>query len=714
MPYPLSRRGFLQGSLAASAALGLDTAALADAPKSDVHRQILEEAARLEQQRRERFAAVKSRDDLATLQQELRGKFLALIGGLPTRTDQRSHHAPRDETKPDLEKNSISATTSGFLTRSVRTTLTGRIDAGDYTIDKLVYESLPGYFVPALLYKPKQVTSPAPGILSPCGHSAVGKSAASYQILHVNLVKRGAVVLTYDPVGQGERSQFWDAQQQKSRYNLVCGEHAVLGNPLYLLGGSLARYRIWDGMRGLDLLAAMPEVDAARLGCVGNSGGGTLTAYIAALDSRVHAAVISCYITTLPRRMGNRIERDPDADPEQDIFDFVGQEIDHAGLLALRAPRPTLVAAAQLDFFPIEGARESVREARALFKAADTADRSKWPDSPSRAARLGESSHERLSLVEAQEKHGLTLPLRMAAYAWFDHWLFHRKEPVTPTPELAVEPRPAPQLLVCDQGQVNLSFKSRPLLPLALEEFQNRTKPPRKSLADVLRLDAEGTDFHLTELTPITPNQTLVLCVNGNESPDWREEKNFLAALAQANLGVAIVDPRGVGKLRPPLEVKGHDYADPLVGVEENLAYNAFLIGRSLLGMRVSDVQAAIARLRSARPGRIILCGRRDAALVTCFTAAVDARVHAVAMEAMPLSYLPLFDASGQAINAASILPGLLRDYGDLPDLLAAVAPRPMLVSAPRGKGSLPLPASARSIEASFSDAPKALIDWLR
>src|SRR5206468_3880854 len=179
------------------------------------------------------------------------------------------------------------------------------------------------------------------------------------QVLHINLAKRGFVVLSYDPVGQGERSQFWDAATRRTRFNLGCGEHAVIGNALELLGTSLARYRIWDGIRGIDYLTSLPEVDAAKVGCVGNSGGGTLTAYITALDSRVAAAAIGCYITTLPRRMGNRIQEDPDSDPEQDIWGFVSAGIDHAGLLALLAPRPTLVASARLDFFPIEGPRAS-------------------------------------------------------------------------------------------------------------------------------------------------------------------------------------------------------------------------------------------------------------------------------------------------------------------------------------------------------------------
>src|SRR4029079_15984107 len=101
-------------------------------------------------------------------------------------------------------------------------------------------------------------------------------------------------------VGQGERSQFWDAEKNKSRFNLVCGEHAVLGNPLYLLGMNLARYRIFDGIRAIDYLASLPEVDTEHIGCVGNSGGGTLTAYIAALDARVLVAAPSCYLNHLP------------------------------------------------------------------------------------------------------------------------------------------------------------------------------------------------------------------------------------------------------------------------------------------------------------------------------------------------------------------------------------------------------------------------------
>jgi dienelactone hydrolase len=394
----LSRRDFLYLSLAASAGL----VGANDAGGGDVHQQILDLAARQQEDRRARFAAVSTKADLEALQASLRQTFLRLLDGLPERSGA-----------PPVRK-------------------TGQIDADDYLVEKLVYESFPGYFVSALLYKPKQMTSPRPAVLSPCGHSAAAKATNEYQILHLNLVKRGYVVLTYDPVGQGERSQFWDAERGKSKFNLSCGEHAVLGNPLYLIGSSLARFRIWDGMRGLDYLASLPEVDATKIGCAGNSGGGTFTAYIAALDPRVAVAAICCYITTLPRRMANRTQEDPSADPEQDIFGFVSEGIDHAGLLALRAPRPTLLGTARFDFFPIEGARETLAEAKHLYEVLGAGDR--------------------IERAEAAERHGLTLPLRQAVYGWFDHWLAGKHD-ATPAQEIPVTPRSPRELQVCAEAR---------------------------------------------------------------------------------------------------------------------------------------------------------------------------------------------------------------------------------------------------------------------
>jgi dienelactone hydrolase len=643
--------------------LALVCPVLAGPPPTDLHQQLLEVARRQEAARRATFAGVKSKADLDALQKSLREKFLRLIDGLPA---------------------------AGAVPRAK---LTGIIEADDYVIEKLVIETIPDYWMSALLYRPRKLVGRHPGVISPCGHSPVGKAAATYQTLHINLVKRGYIVLTYDPVGQAERSQFWDATKSKSRFNLVCGEHAVLGNPLYLLGTNLARYRIWDGIRAIDYLASLPEVDPERIGCVGNSGGGTLTAYIAALDPRVKTAAICCYITTLPRRMDNRIEADPDADPEQDIFGFVSEGIDHAGLVALRAPRPTLLGTARFDFFPIEGARESFAEAKKLYETVGAGDR--------------------IGRLEAAEKHGLSLPLRKGVYAFFDRWLAGRKVEGE-VEEIAVKVRPANELLACKDGQVNLTYQSRHLLTLALDEFDRKKKPPRRPLADLLRLDSEGVDFRTHQISAGDKNnKTLIVCINGNETRPWQDEKGFLQAIEKRGYAVAVIDPRGVGTLRPNLRVKGHDYADPLVGVEENLAYNAFLVGKSLLGMRVSDVRAAVRKLTEQSKGtRVVLCGRRDAALVACMTAAVESGVARVAVEEMPLTMRLYFDPIGRPVNAASILPAMLRDFGDIEDVVAAIAPRQVLVAAGQGKTSRPQVALALR-DKPFTSNPELLLTWL-
>ena len=212
-----------------------------------------------------------------------------------------------------------------------------------------------------------------------------------------------------------------------------------------------------------------------------------------------------------------------------------------------------------------------------------------------------------------------------------------------------MQARSAAELLVCADGQANVTLKSRPLLPLALEEFRGRPKLPRKPLRDVLRLEPDGARVHLTEIGAAAGvGKTLVLCVNGNDVPDWREQADFLQSLTRAGHAVAVVDPRGVGPLRPDLAVKGRSYTDPLVGVEANIAYNAFLLGRTLLGLRVADVSAAVRpRVPEPRPSRVILCGHRDAALVACLAAAVEPAVWGVAAEEMPLSVGPCSPRQG-------------------------------------------------------------------
>ena len=183
---------------------------------------------------------------------------------------------------------------------------------------------------------------------------------------------------------------------------------------------------------------------------------------------------------------------------------------------------------------------------------------------------------------------------------------------------------------------------------------------------------------------------------------------------ALADFRVLVVDPRGAGRQRLEQSVAGHSYTDPLTGVEENIACNAFLVGKSLLGMRVADVLAAIDQLAAkAKPAWIVLCGRRDATLVACLAAAISPAVAGVAVEEMLLSFWPLFEAEGRPINAASILPSLLGNFGDVADVLAENPKQRILIAASSGRLSRELP-SVSSITQRLTANPERLTTWLR
>jgi pimeloyl-ACP methyl ester carboxylesterase len=320
--------------------------------------------------RRAAWNAIHTEQELLHLQDELRAKLLQMIGGLP-------------EEKTDLHPR-----------------ITGKIAMDGFSIEKLIFESLPGVYVTALVYVPGDYSTKHPAVLLPAGHAANGKN--NYQEVSQKLAKRGYVVLAWDPVGQGERSQFWDAKAGKSRYNLICAEHAVMGNLAYLAGTNLARWEIWDGIRAVDYLLTRAEVDVERINIMGTSGGGFQAAQIAALDRRIKVLVPSCYFTALPMRIFNRIFADPDSDPEQDLFGMISNGVDHSGLLLLMYPRPVLVAAAVLDFFPIEGTHKTFREVREMYERFHRGDR--------------------IALAESYNGHQFSAENQEAAIDFLDHF----------------------------------------------------------------------------------------------------------------------------------------------------------------------------------------------------------------------------------------------------------------------------------------------------
>jgi len=199
----------------------------------------------------------------------VRDAFLAAIGGLP---------AEKTPLNPQC---------------------TGTIDQTTYVIEKLVYESLPNFYVTAALYVPKALTAPTAAVVFVHGHSDLGKSYPEYQAVCIDLANNGFVVLAVDPPGQGERKQYYDPASGQLHLPQCTEEHTHSGLQFVVGGASLARHFIWDVIRGVDYLATGPEVDATRIGLTGNSGGGTQASFLMMAEPRFAAAVPCTFIMTL-------------------------------------------------------------------------------------------------------------------------------------------------------------------------------------------------------------------------------------------------------------------------------------------------------------------------------------------------------------------------------------------------------------------------------
>src|SRR5579872_6842843 len=342
-------------------------------------------------------AGLHTLDDLARRRAYLREVMVRDLGGFPDRTPLNAR-------------------------------VTGTLDRGDYRIEKIIFESQPRFYVTANLYVPKTGQPPYPAVLYPLGHELGAKSHTAWQITLASLAKKGYVALAWDPIGQGERIQMYDEDFEDSKVRASTTEHTIQGIQCLLIGDHIARYTIWDAMRALDYLLSRPEVDSKRVGCTGNSGGGTLTAYLSALDDRIQVAAPSCYITSW-RQMLRTIGPQ---DAEQVLPFWIRDGLDYPDFIYAFAPKPYRILSAIRDFFPIGGARQTFEEAKATYSRIGAADK--------------------LTMFEADDGHGYNQPRRLAAYAWFAHWL-KNEDDQGPEPEIRLATE---QELQCtESGQVS-------------------------------------------------------------------------------------------------------------------------------------------------------------------------------------------------------------------------------------------------------------------
>lgn len=580
----------------------------------------------------------------------------------------------------------------------------GKLDRPDYVIEKVIFQSQPGYFCTTNLYLPKRRPLPRPGVLLTCGHSAEGKAYHLYHETCLGLVLKGYVVLALDPTGQGERSEYFDPASGKPLVPLCVSQHHYLGRPSWLVGRTLAGYRTWDAIRAIDYLVSRPEVDPEKIGATGNSGGGIMALLITACDERVKVCAAA----------------HPGGSMEQTFL--TGRRSAEAEILSLIPPRPCAMVVGR-DSGEAPGHQAKLDDMLRFYRGLGA-----------------DASRGQMFLVDGV--HDMKQPKRIVCYAWLNKWLGQEQEgadepPLTPE-TVADLHGTATGLAVRDlDGQTGQTLNAR---------VAERLRPPRPSPDSRATLDATRAELRAAIARRIGLNVPEVRAApratsRGQvEQPDFTAEKMVIQTDAEIQLPALLLRPKKVkssaplvlhaaelGKpadaLRPCLavelvragytvlsiDVRGAGETDPrdrakLPPLErydggqfqfDSLAVQCAGFGTTLLALQGFDLIRAMDYV-AGRPdlasGRVVLVGEGLGGVWSMVAAAMDDRAAGVIAVGMVPSYKLIVEAQYYAARDYFWVPGALADF-DLPDLIALAAPRTAVLIDPADAMLAPLPA---------------------
>ncbi len=572
---------------------------------------------------------------------------------------------------------------AGLLPLPERTPLNpqvlGRIEGDDYVIEMVTLQTLPGFTLCGNLFLPKGKRGPFPAIANPHGHWANGRLAheelGSIPARCITQARMGCVAFSYDMVGYNDTNQV---------------PHTYGGDREALWGISLGGLQLWNSIRVLDYLESLPDVDPNRLGVTGESGGGTQTFMVSAVDDRVKVAA-PVNMISLQMQGGCLCENMPN----------MRVECTNVEIGALMAPRPLLMVAATGDWTKntLEEEFPAIRSVYRLYGA-----------------------EERVHAVRFDAPHNYNLQSREAVYAWMNRWLLGKDEPVKEGPIALEDTR---TLLVFPTGQrppETLDAEALTQSLVARSEAQLTALWPRdeagltrfrETYAPLLR-HSVGVEAPRTEQVTATP------AVEAPAPPDTRATRLALGRAGKgdrvpalllsregkrAGAGTLVVHPEGIAGLYDGATGKPAPIVDALLRQGRTvLLVDTFLTGssqapperaeeigkrkffatynRTDVDNRVQDILTALAYLRG-RPevSRTRLVAEGAAGLWGLLAAALDARLDAAALD------LAGFDLSDERFLSDLYVPGLRR-AGDLRAAAALCAPRRLFLH--NAAGSFP------------------------
>jgi cephalosporin-C deacetylase-like acetyl esterase len=512
--------------------------------------------------------------------------------------------------------------------------------------------------------------------------------------MYLGLVKEGFVVLAYDPVGQGERRYYWNPATNTNEIGgPVTWEHSLPGQLLLLIGQDLTHYRIWDGIRAIDYLLTRPEVDSQRIGCCGQSGGGTLTTFISALDDRVQVA--AAHEGGMHHRWPVHIRPETPmgtGDTEQHFFPAAIYGIDLPDLNAAIAPRPLLSTVEH--FHPAYNA--ATREVGARYELLGALDK--------------------FHTVEADDPHGMTMRLRLANTNWFCRWFQNRKGPET-EPDFRLET--AADINCLTNGSIRYSNKGdtvqsilrreaaalQPRVDLAASQLQQslrtllRYRKSDQPLAERGLSITARRQYRIEKLEFLSEpgiyiptwvfvpdrrgaDRSAILYVSERGKESEALEFMLLEDLALCGNLVISVDVRGIGETKPHHAESERGLYSHVADADTTMQYMAWEMNESLTGMRVQDIIRSIdyslSREDVDRSG-VRAIGKGMGALWVMFAAALDSRISHAVCEGGLLSYRALASSDRYLHNSSIMLPDVLKHF-DLPQVAAAAGKRVVVV----------------------------------
>jgi dienelactone hydrolase len=567
--------------------------------------------------------------------------------------------------------------------------ITGTVERDAYKIEKLVFESRPGFLVTANLYVPQERRLPLPGVVGSCGHSANGKAAEAYQSFAQGLARQGYVVLIYDPIGQGERLQY-PGDNLKSHVGAGVMEHLLAGNQQHLVGEFFGSWRAWDGVRALDYLLTREEVDPQQIGVTGNSGGGTMTTWLCGVEQRWSMAAPSCFVTTFRRNLENELPQDTEQCPPRAI----ALGLDHGDFIAALAPKPVILLTKERDYFDIRGGEETFNQLKRLY------------------ALLG--AEENIALFTGPTEHGYSRENREAMYRFFNG--------VTKVSHADSEPVPTIEedatLYCAPRGQVS-ELGSRTVMSFTREASAHlrETRPPLSGAALVgalirmLKLPERNGPPDYRILRPIggrsypRPHATTyavetepgvfalayslhdrahysrpardaaraVLYVSNHSADAELRDEPLVREILEAEPQSAFYacDVRGIGESRP--DTCGADTFLQPYGADYFYAAHALMLDRPYPAQRVHDVLSVIDWLASNGHTEVHLAARGWGTIPATFAAVLSDAVVQVTLKHALTSYADVAEVEQYDWPLSVLLPGVLRTF-DLPDCYTALA----------------------------------------